>query len=260
MYLLTLLALSPLTYGATTLIPTTCFDDYSSLEEYFAYLYPWGSDHNGSARMVGNSSDHEYISVDSGTLTIVAKPVSGQPPTSGGQEINYLSGAIHSATSFTVEAGSGFDIQAEFQAPTATGTWPAFWLNGADTWPPEIDIAEWKGMYPLNFEGLRLMALGTGDISFNTFNTSSEVQAHDIEYPSPDDFHTVKAEIRDEDGSNISVKFFLDGTEVTTQYGAEYVGKPLNLIINLQMEGSSGSPGPTTDTYYRVRNLSFEQI
>ncbi|EAU33891.1 conserved hypothetical protein [Aspergillus terreus NIH2624] len=238
MYLLTLLALSPLTYGATTLIPTTCFDDYSSLEEYFAYLYPWGSDHNGSARMVGNSSDHEYISVDSGTLTIVAKPVSGQPPTSGGQEINYLSGAIHSATSFTVEAGSGFDIQAEFQAPTATGTWPAFWLNGADTWPPEIDIAEWKGMYPLNFEGLRLMGIGTGDISFNTFNTSSEVQAHDIEYPSPDNFHTVKAEIRDEDGSNISVKFFLDGTEVTTQYGAE--------IINLQMEGSSGSPGPTT--------------
>jgi hypothetical protein len=55
------------------------------------------------------------------------------------------------------------------------------------------------------------------------------VQAHDIEYPSPDNFHTVKAEIRDEDGSNISVKFFLDGTEVTTQYGAEYVGKPLNL-------------------------------
>ncbi|KAG2417687.1 hypothetical protein HFD88_008906 [Aspergillus terreus] len=260
MYLLTLLALSPLTYGATTLIPTTCFDDYSSLEEYFAYLYPWGSDHNGSARMVGNSSDHEYISVDSGTLNIVAKPVSGQPPTSGGQEINYLSGAIHSATSFTVEAGSGFDIQAEFQAPTATGTWPAFWLNGADTWPPEIDIAEWKGMYPLNFEGLRLMGIGTGDISFNTFNTSSEVQAHDIEYPSPDNFHTVKAEIRDEDGSNISVKYFLDGTEVTTQYGAEYVGKPLNLIINLQMEGSSGSPGPTTDTYYRVRNLSFEQI
>lgn len=55
------------------------------------------------------------------------------------------------------------------------------------------------------------------------------MQAHDIEYPSPDNFHTVKAEIRDEDGSNISVKFFLDGTEVTTQYGAEYVGKPLNL-------------------------------
>ncbi|KAF9891830.1 hypothetical protein FE257_003315 [Aspergillus nanangensis] len=236
MHLLTLLAISPLTYGAT-LIPTTCFDDYSSLEEYFSYLYPWGEDHNGSARMVGNSSNHEYVSVESGTLTLVAKPVSGQPPTSGGQEINYLSGAVHSTDPITVEAGSGFNIQAEFQATTATGTWPAFWLNGDWTWPPEIDMAEWKG---------------SGDISFNTFNSSSEVQALDVEYPSPDDFHTVRTEIRDIDGSNISVKFFLDDTEVTTQYGADYVGKPLNLIINLQMEGSSGSPGPTTGEYPRL--------
>ncbi|RHZ49656.1 glycoside hydrolase family 16 protein [Aspergillus thermomutatus] len=231
-----LLGLLPLASAATTLIPSTCFDSYSSLEEYFAYLYPWGSDHNGSARMVGNSTDHEYISVDSGTLTLVAKPVSGQPATSGGIEINYLSGAVHSATTFTVEAGSGFDIQAEFQAPTAKGTWPAFWLNGANTWPPEIDLAEWKGIIPRDANcsySVWLTAAGTGDISFNTFNTSSEVQALDVEYPSPDDFHTIKSEIRDIDGTNISVKFYLDGTLITTQYGSEYIGKPLHLIINL---------------------------
>ncbi|GFF65689.1 galactan endo-beta-1,3-galactanase [Aspergillus lentulus] len=139
----------PLASAATTLIPSTCFNSYSSLEKYFAYLYPWGSDHNGSARMVGSSADHQYISVNSGTLTLVAKPVSGQPPTKSGREINYLSGAVHSARTFTVKAGSGFDIQAEFQAPTARGTWPAFWLNGANTWPPEIDLAEWKGLLHL---------------------------------------------------------------------------------------------------------------
>jgi hypothetical protein len=27
------------------------------------------------------------------------------------------------------------------------------------------------------------------------------------------------------------------------------------LILNLQMEGSSGSPGPSGDTYYRARNV-----
>jgi len=27
------------------------------------------------------------------------------------------------------------------------------------------------------------------------------------------------------------------------------------LIVNLQMEGSSGSPGPGGDTYYRARNI-----
>lgn len=33
------------------------------------------------------------------------------------------------------------------------------------------------------------------------------------------------------------------------------LGKPLWVIINLQMEGSSGSPGPTGDTSYRARNV-----
>ncbi|KAJ1713099.1 glycoside hydrolase [Aspergillus flavus] len=240
----TLLSLASLA-AAKNLIPTTCFDSYTSLEEYFSYLYPWGSDHNGSARMVGNSTDHDYISVESGTLTLVAKPTSGQPATSGGQEINYLSGAVHSKNTFTVEAGSGFDIEADFQATTDKGTWPAFWLNSAATWPPEIDMAEWKG---------------TGQLTFNVFNTSSEVMNHNTDYPSPSDFHKVKTQIRAENDADIMVKYFLDDVEVTTQYGADYVGKPLYLIINLQMEGSSGSPGPSTDTYYRVKNLSFDQI
>ncbi|THC93321.1 hypothetical protein EYZ11_007210 [Aspergillus tanneri] len=133
----------------------------------------------------------------------MAKPVSNEPPTSGGQEINYLSWAVHSSTTFTIEEGSGFNIQAEFQAPVDTVTWPAFWLNGADTWPPEIDLAEWKA--------------------------SSEIQSIDMEYDSPDNFHAVRTEIRDEDGSNTSVSFYLYDTEVTTQYGRGYVRKPLYL-------------------------------
>lgn len=40
------------------------------------------------------------------------------------------------------------------------------------------------------------------------------------------------------------IKFFLDGVEQTTQYGYEYLDKEFWFIINLQMEGSSGSPGP----------------
>ncbi|KAL0261337.1 hypothetical protein SLS55_002767 [Diplodia seriata] len=227
--------------SGTTLIPKTCFDDYSSLEEYFDYLYPWGSDHNGSARMVGNSTDHDYIAIDpAGQLTITAKPVSGQPATSGGTAINYLSGAVHAKQSFAVEAGGGLDFSASVLATTDVGTWPAFWLTATEGWPPEIDLAEWKG---------------SGDISFNTFNTSSEVEAKDVEYPSPTEFHDVKAELRDENGSDVSINFYLDGELVTTQVGAGYTGAGFYLIINLQMEGSSGTPGPTTDTVYAVKNL-----
>lgn len=90
-------------------------------------------------------------------------------------------------------------------------------------------MAEWKG---------------SGKISFNTFNTSSVVAAHDVTYPSPDDWHTIKTEIRDENGKDVSIAFYLDGKLQTVQYGPDYVGKSMYFIIDLQMEGSSGSPGP----------------
>lgn len=49
----------------------------------------------------------------------------------------------------------------------------------------------------------------------------------------------------------VQTKFFLDDVEQTTQYGAGYTGAGFWLIIDLQMEGSSGSPGPTTGEYPR---------
>lgn len=66
----------------------------------------------------------------------------------------------------------------------------------------------------------------------NKVQSSSEVEEHNTEYASPDDFHTVKTEIRDVDGTNISVQFYLDDTLMATQYGGEYVGKPLHLWVS----------------------------
>ncbi|KAI9660549.1 MAG: hypothetical protein M1821_009900 [Bathelium mastoideum] len=194
----------------TTVIPTTVFNDYSTFESYFNYLYPWGSDHNGAARMVGNSSDHNYIAIKtSGTLTLTAQHVTGQPATSSGVAINYLSGTVYAKNPLTVEKGGGYDISGSFQATTTKGTWPAFWLTATKGWPPEIDIAEWKG---------------DGDISFNTFNTSSQVAAKNVNYPNPSEFHDVKAELRDENGSDVSITFYLDGEKVVEQVGKGYVG------------------------------------
>lgn len=208
----------------STLIPTSCFDSTSSLTQYFNYNYPWGDTHNGAAIMKESNS----VIADAGVLTLNATYT-------GASDYAYDSGTVYAKQQFTVEAGGGLDFSAQFIAPVETGTWPAFWLNGVNSWPPEIDVAEWKG---------------SGDISFNTFNSSSEVQAQDVEYPSPTDYHTVLAELRDEDGSNVSVNFYLDGTLITTQYASGLVGQPLNLIIDLQMEGSSGSPGPTGSKFF----------
>ncbi|KAJ5594397.1 uncharacterized protein N7459_000605 [Penicillium hispanicum] len=226
----------------STLIPTSCFDSTSSLTSYFNYNYPWGDTHNGAAIM---SSSHAVIST-SGTLTLNATYT-------GASDYSYDSGTVYAKDSFTVETSGGLSLSADFIAPVATGTWPAFWLNGVNSWPPEVDIAEWKG---------------TGEISFNTFNTSSAVESKNVDYPDPSDFHTVKAELRDENGSDVSIGFYLDGTLIATQYAEGLVGQPLNLIIDLQMEGSSGSPGPTgigadtndIATLYQIKNLEVVSL
>ncbi|OHF01827.1 glycoside hydrolase family 16 [Colletotrichum orchidophilum] len=234
-----LLVADVLSVGAVhTMIPTTSFNSLADFAEDWEYLYPWGTDHNGAARM---SKDN--VNISDGTLTLTAKRVTGQPPaTHGGKKINidYLSGAIHAKEYFTVAPGGGYDFRGEVRAPTRKGTWPALWTTAVHGWPPEVDMAEWKG---------------TGKISFNTFNTSSIVASKDVPYPSPWNFHAIKCEMRDLNGKDVQSKFYLDGNLITTQVGAGYVGQAMYLIINLQMEGSSGSPGPANDTIYQVRNF-----
>src|SRR5262245_17781483 len=63
-----------------TLLPTTSFNSYST---YWNNLYPWGSDHNGSARM-----RTQNIATSGGVLTMTASPgtVSDKP------SIHYFSG------------------------------------------------------------------------------------------------------------------------------------------------------------------------
>jgi len=206
------LASVPTTFGAKTVIPKTSFDSQKEFDAVWAYNYPWGTDHNGAARM-----DKSQVKLADGTMTITAKRVSGQKPARhGGKDITikYLAGAINAKEHFTVTKGGGFDFNGEFKATTTRGTWPAFWLTAVDGWPPEVDMAEWKG---------------SGKISFNTFNTSSQVAAKDVTYPSPGEFHKIKCELRDENGKDVQVKFYMDGSLVTTQVGRGFTGKALYL-------------------------------
>lgn len=206
--------------AATTLIPSSVFSSQSSLEQYFSYNYPWGTTHNGAAKM---TQANEVVS--GGVLSLISDYT-------GASDYAYTSGTVYAKQHFTVAKGQALDFQASFIAPVAKGTWPAFWLTAVTGWPPEIDMAEWKG---------------DGKISFNTFQTSSDVSTHDITYPSPTAWHTVKCQLKDAgNGVDVQVKFWLDGTEITTQQGNGYIGKAFYLIIDYQMEGSSGSPGPTS--------------
>lgn len=215
----------------TTIIPHDSFGSAAAFDAAWAYNYPWGTDHNGAARMDKSQTRVDY---SSDTVTLTARKVSGQKPAShGGREIaiHYLSGAIHARRHITVDRGTTVELAGAFRAPVARGTWPAFWLTAVDGWPPEVDMAEWKG---------------SGKISFNTFNTSRQVAAKDVAYPSPGRFHAIRCVLWDENGRDVGVHFYMDGRLVTTQFGRGFTGKAQYLIINLQMEGSSGSPGPSS--------------
>ncbi|KAK3322611.1 concanavalin A-like lectin/glucanase domain-containing protein [Apodospora peruviana] len=224
----------------TIIIPSTSFNSQADFDAEWGYNYPWGTDHNGAARMAKSQVQLE----PNATLTLTAKKASGEKAaTHGGKQIpiKYLSGTVYAKEYFTVTKGGGYDFAAELRATVTKGTWPAFWLTGVKGWPPEIDMAEWKG---------------SGKISFNTFNTSSQVRARDVAYPSPNEFHSILCEVRDAgNGRDVSARFTMDGKVIETQYGKGFIGQSMYLIIDLQMEGSSGSPGPNEDTLFQVRNL-----
>lgn len=222
--------------GGTALIPDTCFNSQDDLETYFEYNYPWGDTHNGAALM----SSAQVSIIDNAYLQLKSDYTG---PQASDSSLTYNSGTVYAKQHFTVAADGGLDFQANFVAPVEEGTWPAFWLDGVNSWPPEIDLAEWKG---------------DGKISFNTFNTSSVVAAQDFTYSTPTTaWHTILVELRPEDDeTTLRADFYINSELFATQYGENMVGEPFYMIIDYQMLGSSGSSGPTDTTYFDVQYLS----
>ncbi|MGW5265345.1 hypothetical protein ACWEQG_30605 [Microbispora sp. NPDC004025] len=227
-----------------TVVDTGSFAGYSALESEWKYLYPWGSDHNGSARMYGSPSDHNHISLSGGVLTLTATRITWDEGTSTADPhpaIHYHSGAIHARDQVVVnDQFPNWEVKGDFQAPSSRGTWPAFWLTGVNSWPPESDILEFKG---------------DSRNWFNTFRTSSDVDSTIVGVSSPGSWHTYRAWITKVSATDVDIHYYVDGQWKAVHHARGFVGKPMWLIINLQMEGSSGSPGPRATTYYRARNV-----
>lgn len=226
-----------------TLIDTTTFNSRDALEANWNYLYPWGSDHNGTARMYCSHTDLSQLYIETaGTLVFKATRISGDEGTSSADPhlpIHYHSAAIHAKKQVLVnDQYPNYEVRGEFQAPSAPGTWPAFWLTGANSWPPESDILEFKG---------------SSTAWFNTYDGSWENTK--VSVSSPGSWHGYRAWIAKSGSNDVTIDYYLDDNWVGRHTGSNFVGKTMNLIINLQMEGSSGSSGPSGSTYYRARNV-----
>lgn len=219
-----------------TMLPTSSFSAFST---YWGDFYPWGAiDHNGSARM-----RTQNMALSGGVLTITATPGTAADKPS----IHYYSYTCYAKQQVTVSASwPKWRVSGEFQCPSAVGTWPAFWLNGANQWPPESDIMEFKG--------------STTNWTNTYKNQNGQWSSVGTVVNTPSNWHTYTAYLyRIGTTNNVTIEYWIDGVNVSNQTGQNFVNEPLNLIIDLQMEGSSGSPGPTGNTVMKARNITIQR-
>src|SRR5690606_15493143 len=90
---------------------------------------------------------------------------------------------------------------------------------------------------------------------FNTFRTSSDVDSTIVSVSSPGSWHNYRAWITKVGATDVDIHYYIDGQWKAVHHARGVVGQPMWLIINRQMEGSAGSPGPSAHTYYRARNI-----
>jgi hypothetical protein len=221
------------------------FTSYGALESAWNYGYPWGSDHNGSAR-VSVAADRDHVRLEpGGVLALKAtrlpapEPGSSHPPHS---PIHYRSGAIHAKQPIVVcDRFPDWEVGGEFRAPSARGSWPSCWLSGAASMPPECDILEFRG--------------DTRNRSTTYRDTAGTASTTVVAVPNPDAWHGYRAWITRIGRTDVEIHHFLDGTWVGVHRGADFVDRPMWLIIDLQTEGASGTPGPAAPVFFRARNV-----
>ena len=219
----------------------SALDSYGNFQNHWNYLYPWGSDHNGTARMYGSETDRNHIYINYGVLTLKASRISwseGNSTARGWEHIpiRYHSGAVHSKHLVTInDQYPDYELEARIQAPSHRGTWPAFWATGAYSWPPEIDIMEYKGS------------------RVNWQNTYDGAWEETLSYVSdPGAWHTYRIWMTKINDTDVHIHYYIDGQWRARHTGYDFVNKPMHVLLNLQMEGSSGEPGPDGDTYMNI--------
>ena len=122
------------------------FDNPLNLQEW-RYGQPWGDFHADVLCQYYGKGDLAYVSTEG-----LALELRNIPKTYKKSELPLWRQKDHLPEEFTIPVGVGMVstkqswkygwFEAEIKLPKGTPYWAAFWLSGAETWPPEIDIFE----------------------------------------------------------------------------------------------------------------------
>ncbi len=133
------------------------FDGNILNTDIWAYSYPWSDHHNYSA-VVRQSQ----VEVRDGKLVLTAtrladddwvKDKNGETGYTDNigenkwRKYSHVTGVVHLPYSRYPLNGNLY-MEGRFRMPDKSGFWPAFWLNGNNSWPPEIDIFEYLSNTP----------------------------------------------------------------------------------------------------------------
>src|SRR3569833_29969 len=196
---------------------------------------PWGA-HQDHGSEYYQSWDAQF---GNGVLTLHSIYNSGGHP--------YESGVVYSTVNVPSSGYNFVTASCQIYNPNAgvRGCWPAFWLDSAGTWPPEIDIAEFKG----NVGGMVWQNVDDGNNKWQTFQHSINAGA----------WHTYSANIGPANGGNRTFQLYLDGNLTGQGTFWDPQGPQFWVICNYAMEGDSGSPGPNYNTYVQFQNYQLTE-
>ncbi len=214
-----------------TLVDGGSFTNAQAFITQWYYNYPWGTIHNGSALM-----NPTNIAISNGVMTLTSSLTNSYE----GTGIAYNSGTFFLQQEMVISPQSPvWDISGDFIVPTVYGTWPAMWLLGVNEWPPESDILEVKG----------------SDVIWqNTYDGNWQTQLTTVP-TAGSAWHNYRMLATMLDSNTVDFQYFIDGVLMSDQKAGTFVGVPCELIIDYQMGGAGGSPGPTYTTYTYARNI-----
>lgn len=191
---------------------------------------PWGS-HTDHGSEYYQSWDAEF---GSGYLTLHSIY------NSGGHK--YESGVAYGNVQVPSSGYSYVTVDVDIYNPNAgvRGCWPAWWLDSAWNWPPEIDIAEFKGNVGGNVWQNAIGSSGGWSVVETNINNTQ--------------WHHYGLALGPASGGSRTYQLFLDGVIKNQGSIPDVQGVPFWVIANYAMEGDAGSPGPTSNTYVQYHN------